>query len=305
MSNLTPLPKFPHNTAGIIPVSGYRPTTSDFNFPWHECLMPINKNYLAIERSIVECAYSGCETIWIICDDSVQPLIRRRCGEWICDPSYYEQSSIRFKPQRKFIPIYYIPVHSKDKNKRDSYVWSIIWGALVAHDISNKLSHWLNPKRYYVSFPCAVYNPLVGYTRRREISDITRGFYGATQDNLTVKDSQYLPFTFTREDAIIAKNLVRNAKGKYTDTLDESLSKYPRELLPLEERWPARFFTLDKVFGDLDESVAKKVTLDYHFPIETWDRYIYYIKQPEEFKPTRPTIPMFFHTKNGIARDIK
>ena len=49
--------------AGIIPVAGQ---PLEFNMPWHDSLMPIAPDYLALERSVVECAYAGCETIWIV-----------------------------------------------------------------------------------------------------------------------------------------------------------------------------------------------------------------------------------------------
>ena len=58
--------------AGIIPIAGQ---DLDFNMPWHDCLMPIAQNYLAVERAVVECAYAGCETIWVVCHDDMQPLI--------------------------------------------------------------------------------------------------------------------------------------------------------------------------------------------------------------------------------------
>ena len=69
--------------AGVIPVSGQK---LEFDMPWHDCLMPLAPNYLAIERSVVECAYAGCETIWIICNDDMQPLIRHRLGDYVQDP---------------------------------------------------------------------------------------------------------------------------------------------------------------------------------------------------------------------------
>ena len=68
--------------AGIIPVSGIK---SDFGMPWHASLMPIGPNYLAVERAVAECAYAGCDTIWIVCADDVTPLIRYQVGEKIQD----------------------------------------------------------------------------------------------------------------------------------------------------------------------------------------------------------------------------
>ena len=54
--------------AGIVPVAGKE---SDFGFEWSGCMMPIASNYTAVERAVVECAWAGCETIWIICNDDV------------------------------------------------------------------------------------------------------------------------------------------------------------------------------------------------------------------------------------------
>ena len=69
--------------AGIIPIA--KPPY-DFGSPWDDCLTPIAKNYLAVERAVAECAYVGCETIWIICHKDMQPIIKRRLGEKTTDP---------------------------------------------------------------------------------------------------------------------------------------------------------------------------------------------------------------------------
>ena len=90
--------------AGIIPVAGQ---PLDFNMPWHDCLMPIGKDYLAVERSVVECAYAGCETIWIVCRKSVQPLLRHRLGDWVQDPVWaYRSREYNKTAHEKRIPIY-------------------------------------------------------------------------------------------------------------------------------------------------------------------------------------------------------
>ena len=51
--------------AGIIPVAGQK---LDFNFPWHDCLQPIGKNYLAIERAAFSRRRVGCtdrSNLWL------------------------------------------------------------------------------------------------------------------------------------------------------------------------------------------------------------------------------------------------
>ena len=40
------------NLAGIVPVAGQ---PLDFNFPWHDSLMPIGHNYLAVEKAVFDC----------------------------------------------------------------------------------------------------------------------------------------------------------------------------------------------------------------------------------------------------------
>ena len=76
--------------AGIVPVAGQR---LDFNLPWHDSCVPIASDYLAVERAVVECAYAGCETIWIVCHDDMQPLIRNRIGEIIEDGETLQENA--------------------------------------------------------------------------------------------------------------------------------------------------------------------------------------------------------------------
>ena len=66
--------------AGIIPVAGQ---PLDFNFDWSDCLMPLAPNYTAVERSVIECAYAGCETIWLVCNNDIAPLVRLQVGDYI------------------------------------------------------------------------------------------------------------------------------------------------------------------------------------------------------------------------------
>ena len=44
------------NLVGIIPIAAQ---PFDFNFPWHDSLMPIGHNYLAVEKSVLDCAVAG------------------------------------------------------------------------------------------------------------------------------------------------------------------------------------------------------------------------------------------------------
>ena len=74
--------------AGVVPTAGQ---PLDFNFPWHDCLQPIGPDYLAVERAVLECAWAGCDTIWVVCHDDMKPLIRHRLGEYVEDPVYIKR----------------------------------------------------------------------------------------------------------------------------------------------------------------------------------------------------------------------
>ena len=58
--------------AGIVPIGGQR---LDFNMPWHDCLMPLAPDYTLIHHAILECAWAGCETIWVLRWCRVQPRV--------------------------------------------------------------------------------------------------------------------------------------------------------------------------------------------------------------------------------------
>jgi hypothetical protein len=136
--------------AGIIPVSGQ---DLDFNMPWHDCLMPVAQNYLAVERAVVECAYAGCETIWVVCHDDMQPLIRHRLGDWVSDPVWEYRKWDRFPSQKvKDIPIFYVPISVNDRGKRDCLSWSVLYGAVSAYKISHMISKWTHQTNIMLHF---------------------------------------------------------------------------------------------------------------------------------------------------------
>ena len=157
--------------SGIIPAS--HPSLG-FEMPWSDVMMPIAPNYVAIERAVVECAYAGCETIWIVCSDDIEPLIRKRLGDYIQDPvmlyrhfdDFLYDKTLRQKP----IPIYYVPISVHDRNHKDSMGWASLHGAFTCHKITRNISRWLKPDMFYFAFPFGIYN--IGFLRehRKKIS---------------------------------------------------------------------------------------------------------------------------------------
>jgi len=254
--------------AGIIPVAGPK---LNFNMPWHDCMMPIAKDYLAIERAVLECAYAGCETIWIICDDDMQPLLRYRLGEYVNDPVWVYRHFDREKGEKKkFIPIQYVPIHPRDKNKRDCYGWSILYGAKTADKISRAISTWLRPDRFYVSFPYGVYPHWIPREHRKSFSTRQNKKFLFRYDGKTIIDGEYLGFTFDRDDL---EQFIDEVREKSTGLFkDES-----RERLPLNERYSYRFFTLGQVFDTMNMENVNYIDLEKYHRIDEWDLYCDYI----------------------------
>ena len=64
--------------AGIVPVAGQG---LDFNQIWPDCLTPIAPDFSLLEAAVAECAWAGCDTIWIICNDDIGPLVKKKIGD--------------------------------------------------------------------------------------------------------------------------------------------------------------------------------------------------------------------------------
>ena len=275
--------------AGIVPIADQ---PLDFNMPWHDCLMPISKDFLAVEHAVLECAMAGCETIWIVCHRNTQSLIRHRVGDWIEDPSFM-RSMDRFPSEsRREIPIYYIPIHPKDQDKRDCLGWSALYGALSAYYIAKKISKWVIPDRYYISFPYGIFNIKEIRKFRKKISN--RNNFYLSYDGKTIKDGYYLSFTFSGEDFIRFRRELR----KEATT---SLFKGTMEKLPIEERYSARYFSLDKVFKSaIIEDTDVVVELDWFYNIGCWDDYCKLIGSEHRELIKKPKF-MKYHEWNPIG----
>lgn len=262
--------------AGIIPVAG---KILDFNMPWHDSLMPISQNYLAVERSVVECAYAGCETIWIVCNDDMQPLIKHRLGEYVQDPVWAFRRYEKFQSNaQKRIPIYYVPISAHDRGKRDSLGWAALHGMYVSRKIAKGISRWVAPDRYYVSFPYGVYDVEALREHRSKISSNKPAFV-SFQDK-TIRDGEYLGFTMSWEDAEKTRKKIWK-KG----TIKKD--KKTGELLPLHERYSAASFSLKDIYGDLAGDDALIIDIKKYWNIASWQDYCAYIGDSEK-NITRP-----------------
>ena len=283
--------------AGIIPVAG---APLDFNFPWHDCLQPIGENYLAVERSVLECAYAGCETIWIVCNDDMQPLIKSRLGDYVQDPVYinrkYDSGFVDYN--QRPIPIHYVPIHPNDRDRRDCLAWSVLYGANSAHYISKNISQWVIPDKFYVSFPYGVYDPTLIREHRKNIS--TDKCLFIEWDGKTVADGEYLAFTFGPEEFKQYRNHLRTSS---TGGYEKAGGDIPTQKLPLEKRYSARYFSLDKVFGISDTSGASVIKVPDYFNIDSWNGLRHYLGS--DYRLERQNNLLSANKFNRIGEDIE
>ena len=264
------------HVAGIIPVAGLK---SDFYLPWHPSLMPIAPNYLAVERAVAECAYAGCSTIWIVCDDSVTPLIRHQVGEKIQDPVYdYRHFEHNKNDVKRPIRIYYIPIAIRDINKRDNLAWSAIYGAKSANNIIKKISKWLTPDKFYIAWPYGYYRPSIVREWRKEILEKD---FSLQYEDRTVKDNLYLAFTLRMEQI---NKLLAEVKEKSTGLWRDPEKR--KERLPLEDRYSYRNFDLKKVFEDLVFKQYNMKKIECYSDIDCWEKYCLFLGQKN--KITKP-----------------
>jgi len=266
--------------AGVVPVAGQ---PLDFNFPWHDCLMPVAPDYLAVERAVTECAWAGCETIWLVCNDDTKPLIRHRLGDYIQDPVSVGRTYANHATEKREIPIFYVPVHPKDRNKRDCLAWSVLHGALSAYHISKRISKWVTPDKYYVAFPYGVYDAQILRGHRKEISSRRNVFL--EHNGFTVKDGHYLGFTFGPEEY---KEYVRTVRGLGTGIKRPGQSGIPTEKLPPSERYSARFFDLATVFQSADVNHSKMIEVNWYHSLDSWENYCDFISSPQRISVSKP-----------------
>jgi len=285
------------NLVGIIPVAGH--DKRDFNMPWPDCMMPIASGYSLLESSVVECAWVGCKSIWIVVNDDFAPIIRKKLGDWVFDPVWNNR---KFDPKphesKRRIPIFYVPVPLKHRNKIDSLSWSVIHGALTAFKLTSNLSKWTTPSKYYVSFPYTYVDPFQLREHRKDISGNQNVYF--TSNGMGVKEGLMTSFTFMKDDWLEFRRVVRTSTGNrvpgstFTDDL----------YLPIEERWSGRWFQPDKVFAPLKDDELIKIPVKDFFNIGSWEEYTDFIAASRTITIKRPSKRVLVGTKyKRVAED--
>lgn len=289
--------------AGIVPIISLE---ESFDMPWSDSMMPISRNYLAVERAVYECAMAGCETIWLVCHKETTPLLRYRMGDFILDPT------INFKKLRKYhqrpeqllkrVPIYYLPIHPKDRDIRDGISWAITYGFKKAYHISRMFSRWCTPSKYYVSFPHGVYSPYFVKPIRRIISS-KQSIFLQTPEGKTAKDGEYIAFSFDSweysgyRESFLKAETRRWKNGKWEN------GKFIGEQLPLEERYNGARIPLTTFLETANVSEENTYKIDWFYDISNWDNYCSFLGSQERNYVRRPKFGFKYNEFNPLAFD--
>jgi hypothetical protein len=237
--------------AGIVPVSK---VDSDIDLVLHPGMMPIANDFYAVQRSIVECSYVGCKTIWVVCDESIAPLLKKVCGDFVLNLAQHERAKFANFPQenRTSVPIFYVPISYKNMNKRGIGV-SVIEGVTASFTVSDKMSKWLAPYRYYVSMPYGVYDPR-NVNVRSLVKQNESFFY--THEGESALTGQHMGFSFSARQFKHCSYLFKRIDVKSD-------------------------YTLDLVFSDdimIENSCS--IELDKYKDISSWEGYQDMMKDP-------------------------
>ena len=223
-----------NNLAGIIPIAGH---ASDIDLPWHHVLMPFEKNKTLLQHAVYNCAMAGCNTIWVICDDEQQPLIRTLIGEKVEDPVYrYRAHARHASDHKRWIPIFYCSTTIRDQQRRNNIGWTAIFGCLLARKIFGSLSKHTAPDRFFVCWPYCKLDSLVLRSHRRDIQKMSLLFSDSSRSILS---DDFLPVVCDLESIERSRQHcydLQMAMSNYREFSDLGLSSIFSALGPLEVR---------------------------------------------------------------------
>jgi hypothetical protein len=257
-----------NHLAGIVPVAG---PPLEFKMPWHDSLMPIAPDYLAVERAVYQCALAGCSTIWVVAHMGTHPLLRKRLGDSIRIPEIknlsekHENNSYEIDKVRS-ASIFYVPVHPKDRDKRDSLSWNALYGANSAYRLCKFISKWVIPDKFFCCFPYGITDDTVIKNNKQLLlspQNVILSYNGET-----VKDGKYYHFTFKAEEYKKCRTFIRFWVLNSHEGNTKLRPKDYREAVNIP---PAI------AFSELDLTKYSVVECPWFYDISTWKSYSAFI----------------------------
>ena len=144
-----------------------------------------------------------------------------------------------------------------------------------------------------MAFPYGIYDPELIQPFRKSIS--SKSPFYISWNNKSVKDNEYLGFTFDGEDFKKCRKLLREeGTGEFTG--------YDSDRIPIEERWSARFFELDKVFKYVNIEGADTLKIPWYYNISNWNGLCTFLGSEDCKKLDKPR-NIGYHKLNVIGID--
>lgn len=288
--------KHPTNIAGIIPVHG---SDANFKFDFHDALIPLAPNLTAVERCVYEMAIAGVSTIWIVCNQDIEPLIRRRVGEFLNIGNglptliNMDEETDTTKLFGKTVQIYYLPIKYTNFGIFDGLLWSILHAALTSYWVMRKISRWVTPDKFYVSFPHGIYNPesLIGGKLMKSLHGERKNLFLAYKGKTAIQN-KLLGFCFSQNDLIEMMKAFKEVVAEYRLGADPF-----RKTILWREEGDKQFFTFWKVLSKLWYTLRSTdvIEVPWYYEINSWDKYRIFMGSKEsgelhEFCKTYPLI---------------
>lgn len=238
--------------AGIVPVFGNELSLA---MPWHDSLTPVAPSYLAIERAVVECCLAGCDTIWIMCNDDVRPILKKRIGEVVKDPLYtYNNPTLA---DMKLIPVYYIKMDKRADEKQNCLSRSIIYGAESVSTVAGALSKWAKPERFYCSFVNSICLDDDIKNNRKTIKGPDNIYF--TNNGRSIAKGDLINFTFNKKHLEIYRS-------RFLEIINDVTKISHTNLI-----------TVGQIFFPVDNEPHSELELSYQSDISSWDGYRQYM----------------------------
>jgi hypothetical protein len=269
--------------AGIIPVAAQ---PLEYSFPWHDALIPVANNLLAVEWAVLECLAVGCQTIWIVCPNDMQPLIRFRLGEWLSDlrtATKMQHSTMEIIAGKKEhrTPIFYISLKASDRRRRLCAGMSIIHGMRMATSTPGRLSHWLEPHKFYIAFPHGIYSLDILVRFQKEIQGSCNRTCLEYNHQTCLHDRPY-GFTLFPEDI--------KPLASFFKLSDSPHARYSREQ-----------DTLSNILQKLSFKNDTVIELPWAYDIRTWEGYRQYLGSEHASLIVRPDPAYLSYHEFGIV----
>ena len=142
--------------------------------------------------------------------------------------------------------------------------------------ISYRISKWVIPQKYYVSFPHSIHDIYQLRADRLAISH-TRKNYFLTHEGKTIKDGLPISFSMRGKDFINCRRRINELTTRTYEPPKEGETYEDMMKLPLEERWSARWFDLETIFEKVSEEEAAYNEVEWYHDLTTWEGYRTYL----------------------------